>query len=93
MVKKRSKKKKPTPPPERKLLNGEMVPVTPGRQILNIITTCPAKWLFVDMETGNVWHKRREEESWRNIGYVDIASMSSLVILPSAAGSIPRFRF
>jgi hypothetical protein len=79
----------------RLLKNGELVPENPNDAVskLDILTKCPRKWLFVDMETGTVWHKQRENASWLNIGYVDVAAKTSMVILPSASGGIPHFVF
>lgn len=77
----------------RLLKTGELVPVSDKAVKLDILTKCPRKWLFVDMETGTVWHKQTESSSWLNIGYVDVAAETSMVILPSAGGAIPRFVF
>lgn len=41
----------------RTLLDGTKVPE--GDELpLSIRTRCPGKWLFVDLETGDVWHHR-----------------------------------
>lgn len=44
----------------RKLLNGQKVSESPVSIRMTIDSKCPKKWLFVDMETGDVWmHKAR----------------------------------
>lgn len=44
----------------RKLLNGQKVSESPVIIRMTIDSKCPKKWLFVDMETGDVWmHKSR----------------------------------
>jgi hypothetical protein len=75
----------------RRLMTSEEVPNSTRLHYLTLSTSCPAKWLFVDTETGAVWHKVSDEDQWKNVGYVDAASITSMVILPSAHGSIPRF--
>lgn len=85
-------RKKPSPP-KRKLQNGIEVCDSNHLANLTIQTRCPKKWLFVDMETGMVWWKAHGAQTWRNIGYVDTASMASITVLPTANAGIPRFDF
>jgi hypothetical protein len=40
----------------RKLVSGRTVDELPYPTNLTISTKCPSKWLFVDLENGNVWH-------------------------------------
>lgn len=77
----------------RKLVNEEWVPNDAKVSKLEILTKCPRKWLCVDMETGTVWHKQDKDSNWLNIGYVDIASTTSMVILPAASGGVAHFKF
>ena len=76
----------------RKVLTSESVPETDSLQQLTIHTKCPRKWLFVDLEEGVVWAKTHKNGFWKNVGYVDCATPTSIVILPSAAAAIPHFK-
>jgi len=44
----------------RKLISGRRVPEKSEQMELAICSKCPAKWLFVDLETGDVWHVRKD---------------------------------
>ena len=79
--------------PDRKLVTGDLVPSLYATHRLTIETKAPHKWLFVDRESGTVWHKTHEKGMWTNIGYVDIAGPTSMVILPTGHGGIPHFNF
>lgn len=78
---------------EEALLNDMKVFEAPRLQNLVISTSCPAKWLFVDMQTGSVWHKADESQNWDKIGYIDGFTGASLVILPTPHAAIPIFDF
>lgn len=39
----------------RTLIDDKTVPERKEAKNINISTHCPSKWLFVDMETGQVW--------------------------------------
>ena len=77
----------------RKLLTGGVAQEKKSTHELVIYTKVPSKWLFVDLETGTVWQKGDQKNSWSNFGYVDSATHTSITILPTAHGSIPRFGF
>ena len=77
----------------RRLMTGDEVPSNAGTHRLTIETKAPHKWLFVDMETGTVWHKTHQNGTWLNIGYVDLAGPTSMVILPAAHAGVPHFNF
>lgn len=40
---------------KRTLKNGKQVEVLPTPVKIEILTKCPKKWAFVDLETGQVW--------------------------------------
>lgn len=48
---------------QRKLRSGRMVPELPETIDLVLTTRCPAKWLSMDMETGDVW--AGSQSGWR----------------------------
>lgn len=48
---------------QRKLCSGRMVPELPATVDLALTTRCPAKWLSVDLETGDVW--AGTQSGWR----------------------------
>jgi hypothetical protein len=50
---------------------------------MTISSKCPAKWLFVDLETGDVWHYREdhnkgERSFWREATPKEIKEMRLL---------------
>lgn len=50
---------------ERETVSGRRVPHYVDEQQLTISTQCPQKWLFVDLEDGNIWTKNFESDEWR----------------------------
>ena len=44
----------------RKLIDGQLVDELDEEFSMTISSKCPDKWLFVDLETLNVWHKRED---------------------------------
>lgn len=48
---------------QRKLRSGRMVPELPATVVLALTTRCSAKWLSVDMETGQMW--AGTQSGWR----------------------------
>lgn len=49
----------------RNTVNGRRLVAYVDEQRLTISTQCPSKWLFVDLEDGNIWTKAFEEDGWR----------------------------
>ena len=48
----------------RKLFNGQKVAESPVSVAMTIDSSCPKKWAFVDMETGDIWvHKSRKKRN------------------------------
>lgn len=61
---------------KRKLVSGRMVTEASESQNMTICSKCPEKWLFVDLETGDVWHirkgvKENEYPYWRSVREVE----------------------
>jgi hypothetical protein len=60
---------------ERKLINGETVSELDPPVTLTVYTRCPAKYLLIDLETGQHYrgHETEGKNSWklveRNAGY------------------------
>jgi hypothetical protein len=46
---------------DRELQSGRKVSQFAKEIKMTISSQCPDKWLFVDLETGDVWHRREEE--------------------------------
>lgn len=48
---------------------------------MTISSKCPDKWLFVDLETGNVWHRRNDAKNpqdanfWRGATKVELKDL------------------
>ena len=36
---------------------------------MTISSKCPDKWLFVDLETGDIWHMRNDAKNQKKYGY------------------------
>jgi hypothetical protein len=58
------------PKSNRTLQSGREVESQDKELRMSISSKCPAKWLFVDLETGDVWHHREgykegEHPFWR----------------------------
>jgi len=52
----------------RHLIDGSTVPELLKGRLLTLDTRCPAKWLVVDLETGQVF--RQDRYGWRLVGHV-----------------------
>ena len=52
---------------------------------MTITSQCPAKWLFVDLETGDVWHVRdnaisqEDHPFWRDVNKKEIKDLAIIV--------------
>ena len=46
---------------DRKLQSGRIVSQLNRKISMTISSMCPDKWLFVDLEDGNVWHIKEDE--------------------------------
>ena len=47
---------------------------------LTIETKCPRKWLFVDLETGDIWHQNEtSEKRWRHATDLEGKELKKLV--------------
>ena len=49
----------------RKLISKRTVEESPISVSMTIHSKCPEKWLFVDLENGNVWHRSKFSDRWR----------------------------
>jgi len=61
---------------KRELLSGRQVCERKQEAKLTIATKCPDKWLFVDLETGDVWHAVRNAKEgkypfWRGANKIE----------------------
>jgi len=68
----------------RTLRSGRTVKENDESMKLTIDTKCPDKWLFVDLESGNVWHKREGETElnghfWRRATEEEMTELEELV--------------
>lgn len=57
---------------ERKTVGGRSVPHYVDQQRLTITTQCPQKWLFIDLEDGNIWTKFYEEAEWESASMLQL---------------------
>ena len=57
----------------RKLITGTEVPELDSAVTLNIKTKCPAKWLLIDMETGEMYspYETQGPLQWKKV-YADV---------------------
>jgi hypothetical protein len=70
-------------PQKRKLQSGRIVSEEKKSAKLIIDTTCPNKWLFVDLETGDVWHSVDTPNSlrrWRTATQIERLELKNLRI-------------
>ena len=63
----------------RRTVGGRSVPHYVDEQRLTISTQCPQKWLFVDLEDGNIWTKRFEEDKWRSASIKQLNDALSVI--------------
>lgn len=66
-------------PKKRKLQSGREVEEVEIERNMPIASKCPAKWLFVDLEDGNVWH-HDEFRKWRGATRQEVKEMRKLVV-------------
>jgi len=45
---------------KRTLISGRKVNQIENEHLMTISSKCPDKWLFVDLETGDIWHVRKD---------------------------------
>lgn len=69
----------------RRLQNGRIVESQNKELPMTISSKCPAKWLFVDLETGDIWHhrkdyKKNEHPFWRFASRKEIKELRNLKI-------------
>ena len=68
----------------RTLKSGRVVDEPPNGRVykLTIQTRCPEKWLFVDLETGDVWHQEErffgDLQRWRKATDIELREMRRL---------------
>ena len=70
-------------PQKRKLQSGRIVLEEKESAKLIIDTVCPDKWLFVDLETGDVWHSVGTSSSlrrWRTATQIERRELKKLRI-------------
>jgi len=78
-----SKDSKSYIPQKRKLQSGRIVLEEKKSAKLIIDTICPNKWLFVDLETGDVWHSVDTPASlrrWREASNIEKRELKKLRI-------------
>ena len=65
----------------RKLIDGKLVKEFPKEFLMTISSKCPDKWLFVDLEYCDVWHRGEKAKSqkdypfWRSATKEDIQAL------------------
>lgn len=75
--------KKIIPTKTRKLQSGRIVPQLNQEIEMTIWSKCPDKWLFVDLETGGIWHikegfKQKNNSFWRSANEKEISELKKL---------------
>jgi hypothetical protein len=70
---------------DRKLQSGRIVSQLNKEIPMTISSMCPDKWLFVDLENGNVWHIREDEYNqkdnyhfWRSANKKELRELKKL---------------
>jgi len=71
---------------DRKLQSGKTVSQFNKEVKMTISSMCPDKWLFVDLETGDVWHRREDEDNqkkaighfWRSANPQELKALKKL---------------
>ena len=71
--------------PGRRLQSGRVVKEEPVEISMTISSKCPTKWLFIDLESGAVWHTKRTSERgelphWRRASGKELAELKKLKI-------------
>ena len=69
---------------KRTLLSGRKVRQSCHEWDMTISSKCPDKWLFVDLETGDIWHVRDGAEKqdatfWRRANVDELEEFSSVL--------------
>lgn len=68
----------------RKLRSGRRVKDFPEEVSLTILSKCPDKWLFVDLETCDVWHRREPPKRvggfWRGAREKELKELISVAL-------------
>ena len=64
----------------RHLQSGRVIPQYSKEVEMTIASMCPDKWLFVDLETGDIWHKSEDGSSlsWRSATKMEKAELRKL---------------
>lgn len=76
----------PKPVKTRKLQSGRVEWQYSREVPLTIKSMCPDKWLFVDLETGDVWRKRENEFDmksgcfWRHVNKKELKELKKLKV-------------
>lgn len=70
---------------KRKLQSGREVKSQDEELRMTIASKCPDKWLFVDLETGDIWHHRKgykegEHPFWRSATAKEIKELKALKV-------------
>jgi hypothetical protein len=78
--------KQPKIQKERELQSGRIVAQFDKEIAMTISSQCPDKWLFVDLETGDVWHKREgkfdmgQGSFWRHATAKELQELKKLKV-------------
>jgi len=68
---------------KRKLISGRVVTDASKIEDMTISSKCPDKWLFVDLETGDVWHVRKRaikgsSPYWRGVNKTEAKELGQV---------------
>ena len=71
---------------KRKLMSGRTVEEEAKELQMTISSKCPSKWLFVDLETGDIWHHREgflkgEYPFWRSINKKELSELRKILTI------------
>jgi hypothetical protein len=59
----------------RKLLTDEIVPSLTHAEKITIYTSCPDKWRFVDLETGDIWKWDHQTKQFKRADQMSIVAL------------------
>jgi hypothetical protein len=67
-----------------KLMSGRTVEEETKEFKMSISSKCPDKWLFVDLETGDIWHhregiKKNEYPFWREANKKELNELKNML--------------
>ena len=62
----------------RTLQSGRVVNDSKPSKKLTIDSECPEKWLFVDLETGDIWKHCVEEDRWKHVTRKELNELKKL---------------